>query len=245
MQGVQVIGQYILFLGESTVRIQSWKALVDSFFIECGKVGSKSIIVVSIVSIFTGGISAIQTTYALSAPYIQDFIIGMVVRDTTFALIPTLIALVFAGKVGSRISGELGSMQVSEQIDALDVMGVNPVSFLVLPKILASMIMVPALIIIACFLALTSGYLASVSLDLISGTDYITGIQYDFKEFIVTVTLIKAVVYGFIVSSISSFSGFNTHGGALEVGKSNTKAIVRSSIFILVAEYLITNFYGV
>ena len=234
----------MFFLQESVLRIQSYKLLFDAFIDECRKVGSKSLIVVSVVSVLTGAVSALQTTYALSAPYIEDYIIGMVVRDTTFALIPMLVALVFAGKVGSRISGELGSMRISEQIDALEIIGINPVSFLVLPMILASAIMVPVLIIIACFLSLVSGYVTVMTIDLISGTDYLYGIKYDFKEFIILITLIKAVVYGFLVSSISSFSGFNTQGGALEVGKSNTKAIVRSSIFILIAEYLIINLYG-
>lgn len=212
---------------------------------ECVKVGSKSLAVISVVSILTGAVSAIQTTYALSAPYIQDYIIGMVVRDTTFALIPTLVALVFAGKVGSRISGELGSMRISEQIDALEVMGINPISFLVLPMILASLAMVPVLITIASFLSLFSGYLTVIATDLISGTDYLYGLKYDFKSFVLLVTLIKAVAFGFIVSSASAFSGFSTKGGALEVGRSNTKAIVRSSIFILLAEYFIITSYGV
>ncbi len=241
---MRVVGSYILFLKESFVRILSFRLLFDAFIDECVKVGSKSLVVVSIVSIFTGGVSAMQTTYALSAPYIQDYIIGMVVRDTVFALIPTLIALVFAGKVGSRISGELGSMQISEQIDALEIIGVNPVSFLVLPMILASLIMVPVLIIIASFLAISSGYLVVQVMDLISGTDYLYGIRFDFKQVNIVILLVKAITYGFIVSTISSFSGYYTKGGALEVGKSNTLAIVRSSILILVAEYLITNFYG-
>ncbi len=239
---MRLVGAYILFVKESFVRIQSFKLLVDSFFNDCGKVGSRSVTIVAIVSIFTGGVSAIQTTYALSAPYIQDYVIGMVVRDATFALVPTLVALVFTGKVGSRISGEFGSMKVSEQIDALEVMGVNSISFLALPVILASTLMVPVLVVIACFLSLLSGYFSVMAMDLITGVDYIIGIRYDFNGFIVKVVLIKAFLYGFLVSSISAFSGFSTVGGALEVGKSNTLAIVRGSILILAADYLITNF---
>lgn len=239
---MRLVGAYMLFIKESVVRIQSFKLLKDAFFNECEKVGSRSLSIVSIVSVFTGGVSAIQTTYALSAPYIQDYVIGMVVRDSTFALIPTLIALVFAGKVGSRISGELGSMQVSEQIDALEMMGVNSVSFLALPIFLASIIMVPVLVIVACFLSLASGYVTVMVADLITGVDYIIGIRSDFKPYIVSVVMVKAFTYGFLVSTISAFSGFNTRGGALEVGKSNTKAIVRSSILILAADYFITNF---
>lgn len=194
---MRLIGSYIFFLKESVVRVQSFRLLIDAFFNECGKVGSNSLPIVSIVAVFTGGVSAIQTTYALSAPYIQDYVIGMVVRDTTFALIPTLIALVFAGKVGSRISGEFGSMQVSEQIDALEVMGVNAISFLALPAILASIAMVPVLIVIACFLSLTSGYFSVMLLEMITGPDYITGIRYEFNEAIISVVLVKAFFMDF------------------------------------------------
>ena len=237
-------GAFVLFIQNSFVGILSFRRLFDSFFKEAVKSGWNSLTVVVIISVLVGGISAIQTTYALSSPLIQDFIIGMVVRDTVFSLNPTLIALVFTGKVGSGIASELGNMKVSEQGDALEIMGVNPVSFLVLPKILASLIMAPVLIIASIFLSIFSGYLFVSLLGLISGTDYILGIQTDFQTSVAHIILIKAIVYGFLVSSISSFQGLNTQGGALEVGVSNTRSIVISSIAVITSEYFLIQLFS-
>ncbi len=241
---IRSIGAWVFFLLNSISGIQDWKLLFEAFITECIKVGNKSVYVVAAVAVLTGGVSAIQTTYALSAPYISDYIIGMVVRDTIFALIPTLIALVFAGKVGSGLSGELGSMRISEQIDALEVMGINANSFLVLPKILASVAMLPALICISVFLALVSGYLTISIGDLISGDSYVYGMRFEFKTINIYIVLIKAVLHGFLVSSISSFFGFHAKGGALDVGRSNTKSIVVSSVMILIVDYVITRTFG-
>ncbi|MEM9338077.1 MAG: ABC transporter permease [Bacteroidota bacterium] len=241
---IRSIGSYVLFLGHTMSGIQKGRFLYESFKLECVKVGTDSVYVVSVVAILTGGVSLVQTTFALSAPYIEDYIIGMVVRDTTFALIPTLIALVFSGKVGSGMSGELGSMRISEQIDALEVMGINAASFLVLPKLLASIIMLPILICISAFLSLASGYLLAYLGGFISGDSYVYGIRYDFKEINLVIIFTKAFLHGFIVSSISSYQGFHTRGGALDVGKSNTRSIVLCSVMILVTDFLVTRIFG-
>jgi len=238
------LGVFILFIRDAFAEIQSYRGLLDSIFKESIKVGFNSLTVVMIISVLVGGISAIQTTYALSSPLIQDFVIGLVVRDTVFSLNPTLIALVFAGKVGSGIASELGTMQVSEQVDALEIMGINPGSFLVLPKILASLIMSPVLIVISIFVSIFSGYVFVDFLELISGTEYLIGIRSDFQPGVINMIMTKAVVYGILVSSIASFQGLNTRGGALEVGNSNTRSIVISSIAILASDYVLTNLFS-
>lgn len=233
-------GRYIFFMRELFVRRESFKTIVHLFLEECVKVGYNSILIVAIVSTFTGAVTTIQTAYNFTSPYLQDYVIAIVARDMLLAIIPTLIALVYAGKVGSHISGELGTMRITEQIDALEVMGINAHSYLVFPKIAASLVMFPALIILAGFLAIYGGYLAGSAAGAISGPDYIRGIRSNFNEFSIYFGLIKAVVFGFLVASISSFRGFSTSGGALEVGQASTGAVISSSIAILFGDYLLT-----
>lgn len=197
-------------------------------------------VIVAIVSAFIGAVTTVQTAYNLISPLIADPIIALVVRDMTLLeLAPTITAIVYAGKVGSNLAGELGTMRITEQIDALEVMGINATSYLVLPKVVASVIMFPLLVILSGFIAIYGGYLTSVITGVISGNDYILGIQMDFIPFQVKFALIKAIVYGFLVAAISSFKGFFTEGGALEVGKSSTSAVTSSCIAILVADFLL------
>ena len=158
---------------------------------------------------------------------------------TLLELSPTIIAIVFAGKVGSNIAGEIGTMRITEQIDALEVMGVNSSSYLVLPKIIASILMFPILVILSATLAISGGYLAGTLTDVITGAEYIYGLRYEFNPFNLPFALIKAYVFAFIVSSISSYQGYYTSGGALEVGKSSTNAVTNSCIAILIADYLL------
>jgi phospholipid/cholesterol/gamma-HCH transport system permease protein len=163
-----------------------------------------------------------------------------VVREMTILeLAPTIIAVIYAGKVGSAMSGHLGTMRITEQIDALEVMGINSISYLVLPKIIASILMYPLLVIVAGVCALLGGYLAGTIAEIITPNDYVYGIRFQFNEFFVTFALIKSVVFAFLVSSISSFKGYYTEGGALEVGVSSTQAVTNSVIAVLVADYLL------
>ena len=234
------LGLFVLFVRDCFVRIERFQITFDNFLDETIKLGVQSVVIVSIISSFTGAVSAIQTAFNLEAPYIQDFVIAMVVRDTVFSLIPTLMALVYAGKGGSHISGELGTMQVTEQISALEVMGINTKSFLVLPKLIASLLVLPMLIVIGVFLAILGGYITSVAVDIISAADFVKGIRTQFNPYIITVILVKSVVFGFIVAAIASFEGYYTRGGALEVGRSSTKSVIKSCISILLADYAIT-----
>ena len=171
---------------------------------------------------------------------IPDYVISQVVRDLTILeLAPSITAIVFAGKVGSNIAGELGTMRITEQIDALEVMGINSVSYLVFPKILASLITYPMLVVIAGFLSIMGGYLAGVYTGIVTEADYLYGLKVDFIEFNVSFAMIKSFVFAFLVSSISSYKGFYTTGGAFEVGKASTIAVTNSCIAILLADYLL------
>ena len=234
------IGKYFIFLGNLVIKREPFKIYIKQIFNECIKVGIDSIVIVTIVSTFIGAVTCIQTAYSLVSPLIPRYVISLVVRDMTLLeLAPTITAIVFAGKAGSNIASELGTMKISEQVDALEVMGINSVSFLALPKIIASLIMYPMLVILAGFLAILGGYFAGTLAGVVTPQDYIYGIRADFNGFNVVFALIKSFVFAFLVSSISSFKGYYTTGGALEVGQSSTSAVTNSCIAILVADYLL------
>lgn len=221
--------------------METFRTYVRNTVDEMVRIGLDSIFIVSIISTFIGAVTTVQTAYNLISPWIQDYIVATVVRDMTIQeLAPSIIALVFAGKVGSNIAGGLGTMRITEQIDALEVMGINSTSYLVLPKIIAAMITFPMLVIMAGFLSIYGGYLTALLTGVVSGPDYLYGIKAEFNPFMVTFALVKAVTFAFLIASVSSFRGFYTRGGALEVGQSSTRAVTSSCIAILAADYLLS-----
>lgn len=234
------LGQFLIFLGSMFVRRETFKTYVSLTIDECIKVGYNSLFIVTIVSVFMGAVTTIQTAYNLVSPFIPKYVVSLVVRDmTVLELAPTIMAIVYAGKVGSNIAGELGTMRITEQVDALEVMGINSASYLVLPKIIASMIMYPMLVILSGFLCLYGGYLTSVFTGILTGFDYVYGLRFEFVEYNIQFALIKAVVFAFLVAAISAYKGYYTSGGALEVGQSSTAAVTNSCIAILLADYLL------
>ncbi len=234
------IGKYILFIGSLFVNREKFRTYVKLTLDECINIGVNSLVLVAIVATFIGAVSTIQTAYNLVSPLIPDYVISQVVRDLTILeLAPSITAIVFAGKVGSNIAGELGTMRITEQIDALEVMGINSTSYLVFPKILASIITYPMLVVIAGFLSITGGYFAGVFTGIVTEADYIYGLRVDFIEFNVTFAMVKSFVFAFLVASISSYKGYYTTGGAFEVGKASTIAVTNSCIAILLADYLL------
>ena len=234
------IGKYFIFIGSLFKNRETFRTNVGLFFDESVKVGTDSIFLIAIVSVFMGAVTTIQTAYNLVSPLIPDYVVALVVRDMVLLeLSPTIIAIIFAGKVGSNIAGELGTMRITEQIDALEVMGLNSSSYLVLPKVLATIFMFPALVITSAFLSILGGYVATVFTGVITPFEYIQGIRYHLNEFMVTFAMIKSVTFAFLISSISSYMGYYTKGGALEVGKASTAAVTNSVIAILLADYLL------
>ncbi|OEK05290.1 MlaE family ABC transporter permease [Roseivirga misakiensis] len=237
---MQNLGKYVLFLGALFKNRESFKTYAKLTIDECILVGLNSIVLVSIVSIFMGAVSTLQTAYNLVNPLIPDNVIGLVVRDLTILeLAPTITGIIFAGKVGSSIAGNLGTMRITEQVDALEVMGINPISYLVLPKVVATLMMYPFLVILAGSLAIGGGYLAAEFGGVLSTADYLTGLRLEFNEFSVYFALIKSVVFAFLVSTISAYMGYYTKGGALEVGQSSTRAVTVSCIAILFSDFVL------
>lgn len=214
-----------------------WKELMH----QCVEIGIRSLGIVVIISFFMGAVSALQTAYQLVSPLLPRSTIAMIVRDTVILeFSPTLVCIVLAGVVGSKIAGELGNMRVSEQIDALEIMGINTRTYLVLPKILAAMITIPLLVVISMVLGIWGGRLASVATGIVAASQFDKGLLQDFLPYNVFFALAKAYTFSFIISSISSFYGYYVNGGALEIGRASTQSVIVSCVLILLADYVLS-----
>jgi phospholipid/cholesterol/gamma-HCH transport system permease protein len=214
-----------------------WK----EFMRQCVDIGIGSLGIVSIISVFIGAVSAVQTAYQLVSPLIPTETIAQIVRDTVILeFSPTLVCIVLAGVIGSKIASELGNMRVSEQIDALEIMGINTKSYLILPKIAAAMVTIPLLVIISMVLGIWGGRLAGVASGILSADTFDRGLLSKFIPYNVFFALIKSYTFAFIISSIPSYYGYYVKGGALEIGRSSTKSVVVSCIMLLFADYVLT-----
>lgn len=241
MQMIKESGDYVLLMRETLRHPDNWKMFRRQLFIDMRNLGTNSIGLVAFISIFTGAIIALQVSYNLDNPLIPASMVGYMTREMmVLEFAPTIISLILAGKVGSSIASEIGTMRVTEQIDALRVMGINPPNYLILPKIMAAIFYFPVLIIFSILLGLIGGWLAGTFSGLVPSDDFIVGLRSWFDPFSITYALIKTVVFAFIITSISGFMGYNVHGGSVEVGKNSTKAVVYSSILIIVWDLILT-----
>ena len=238
MNFITHLGRYTLMLKGMFAKPENAKVYWKEFMLQCNDIGIGSIGIVSIVSVFMGAVSAVQTAYQLTSPLIAKTTIAQVVRDTVILeFSPTLVCIVLAGVVGSKIASELGNMRVSEQIDALEIMGINTKTYLVMPKIASAMLMIPLLVVISMVLGILGGRLAGNSSGILSNDTFDRGLMQNFNSFNVWFALIKAYTFAFIISSIPAYYGYHVTGGALEIGRSSTKAVVVSCIMILLADY--------
>lgn len=234
-------GQYLLLLKSVFRRPEKWRIYWKEIIHEMNEIGVGSLGLIGIISTFIGAVMTMQIAFQLVSDLIPTSVIGQINRDSSILeLSPTITALVLAGKVGSSISSQIGSMRVTEQIDALEIMGINAPGYLILPKILAGITMIPVLVIMSIFLALVGGLVGGAISGAVTPADYINGITDGFIGYTVAVALVKAFVFGFIITSVSAFKGFYVRGGALEVGQASTRGVVISCIAILVADYIIT-----
>ena len=214
-----------------------WKQLVR----ELDNFGWGSLGIVALVSVFMGAVITIQTVYNLVNPLVPMSAVGIVARDSIIhEFAPTMICLVLAGKNGSSIASEIGTMRVTEQIDALEIMGINSAAYLVLPKIVAAIMIFPFVVSISMFLGVAGGWVAGTAAGVISSADYITGLQDQFVPFNVVFAIIKTVTFAYIITTVAAYHGYHTAGGALEVGQSSTQGVVYSSILILIFDYILT-----
>lgn len=235
------IGRYVLLLKKVFSRPEKGRVYLNQTLDELVTIGFNSVGIVVIISIFMGAVITLQTAYNLENPLIPIYLIGLGTRDSMILeFSSTVVGLVLAGKVGSNIASEIGTMRVTEQIDALEIMGINSASYLILPKILAAVFFFPFLTVISMFVGIFGGWAAGVLTGAVSSTAFIYGLQYAFVPFYVVYALIKTVVFAFIIVSVSAYEGYYCQGGALEVGRASTKAVVYSSLVILLFNVIIT-----
>jgi len=238
------LGRYILLLRLSFKKPEKFSVYWTEVMREMVSVGIGSLGIICIISVFIGAVATIQVAFQLSSPLVPMSIAGGISRDSTILeFSPTISALVLAGRVGSSMASQLGTMRVTEQIDALEIMGVNAPGFLIAPKVIAGISMIPLLTIVSVGLGLCGGYLACVITGDISPSDFIAGLQDGFNPIIITVCAVKSIAYGFIITSICCYNGFYTEGGALEVGQSATRGVVYSCIFVLFADLIVSTMF--
>ncbi|MDG1803742.1 ABC transporter permease [Flavicella sp.] len=241
MNYIEHIGKYFMMLKEVFKKPQKWNVFREALFREIEDLGLKSIGIVSFISFFVGGVVAIQTALNVDSPLIPKYLIGFATkRSMILEFAPTFASVILAGKVGSFITSSIGTMRVTEQIDALEVMGINSLNYLVLPKVLATVFFYPLIVIVGMFLGIFGGWVAGSLTGLFHSADYIGGIQLDFNPYLVQYALIKSVVFAFLIATIPSYHGFYVKGGALEVGRASTQAVVWTSVVIILMNYFLT-----
>jgi phospholipid/cholesterol/gamma-HCH transport system permease protein len=234
-------GSYLLMLRTAFARPEKWRMYWNETVRQMNDIGVGSVIIVALVSVFVGAVAAVQFAYQLGGQLIPRYYIGYIVRDLCIIeLSPTVSCLVLAGKVGSNMAAEIGGMRQKEHIDAMEIMGVNTAGYLIMPKLIAAIFMIPLLVAVSAFLGILGGYLASVPTDLLSHTDYVRGLRSFFIPYNVFMMFVKATVYAFLLTSISCYQGYNVKGGSVELGEASTNAVVYSDIAILLADYIIT-----
>lgn len=241
MKALNRIGEYIIFMGRIFTKPEKKRVYLKELVNELEKLGLNSIVLVTIISFFIGVVLTLQTAYNMSSPLLPRYLIGYLTRETLLLeFSSTIVSLILAGKIGSNIASEIGSMKITEQIEALEVMGVNTVSYLVGPKIVAALIVNPVLYIFSVFIGIIGGILSGIATGVVNYDDYIHGLHFSFNSYYVTYSVIKTLFFAVIFTSIPAFYGYSVQGGALEVGKASTKAVVDSSIAILLINVILT-----
>lgn len=241
MKYLEDIGKYFMMLKQVFKRPQKGRIFYEALLKEIEELGIKSLGIVIFISFFIGGVIALQTALNLESPFIPKSLIGFAAkRSIILEFAPTFCSIILAGKVGSYITSSIGAMRVTEQIDALEVMGINSLNHLVLPKVLATVFFYPFLIALAMILGIFGGWVAGVLSGLFTGVDYIEGIRTTFDPFLITYAITKTLVFAFLIATVPSFHGYYVKGGSIAVGKASTQAVVWTTVLIVVANYFLT-----
>ncbi|MEI6585332.1 MAG: ABC transporter permease [Sediminibacterium sp.] len=231
-------GSYLLMLKGMFTKPENWRMYWKEFIHQCVEIGIGALPIVVIISIFLGAVTTVQTAYQLVSPLVPMSTVAQIVRDSIILeLSPTVLSVVLAGVVGSKIASELGNMRISEQIDALEIMGINSKSYLIFPKILAALVTIPCLIVISAVLGIWGGRTAGAMSGIIATDIFDMGLRQNLNLYNINFALYKAYTFAFILSTVPAYFGYHVKGGALEIGRASTSAVVVSCILILVADY--------
>ena len=241
MKFLKTLGEYCLLMKKVFSRPEKARIYMRRILFEMEALGLNSVVITIIISVFMGAVIALQMSINLESPVIPKSMIGYATRETMILeFSSTVVALILAGKVGSNIASEIGTMRITEQIDALEIMGVNSASYLILPKIVATAVFFPMLTVLSIFIGCAGGYAVADITGIMLTEDYVQGLLSDFKVYSIIYTLIKSVVFAFIVTSVSAFYGYNARDNSLEVGRASTQAVVASSMIILLFDLILT-----
>ena len=237
----ELIGRYFILMGKVFSRPEKAAIYRRRIVLEMEALGVNSIGLTAIISVFIGAVITLQMCINLDSPFIPRSLVGYATRETMILEFSSaVVALILAGKVGSSIASEIGTMRITEQIDALEIMGVNSASYLIFPKIVAAMLFFPFLTILSILIGILGGWIIAAVTGIMIPADYVDGLLMDFKPYSITYTLIKTVVFAYIITSISAFYGYNARGNSMEVGAASTRAVVASCVVILLFDLILT-----
>ena len=238
---LQTFGEYALFMRKVITKPDRWKESLKRYVVEISKLGIDSIPLVIVISLFIGAVCAIQMQINFANPLLPSYTVGLATRDILLLeFSSSILCLILAGKVGSNIASEIGTMRVTEQIDALEIMGVNSANFLIMPKILGMITLMPFLVIFSTASGIIGAYATAYIGHVISPEDLTLGLQYDFNPWFMYMSIIKSLFFAFLITSIPSFYGYTVEGGSVNVGKASTDAVVTSSVMILFSDLFLT-----
>jgi phospholipid/cholesterol/gamma-HCH transport system permease protein len=241
MNYLEHIGRYFMMLSQVFKKPHRGRVFRETVARELDELGLKSLGIIIFISFFIGGVIALQTALNIESPFIPKYLIGFATkRSVILEFAPTFCSIILAGKVGSYITSSIGTMRVTEQIDALEVMGINSLNHLVLPKVIATVFFYPFLIVLSMFLGILGGWTAGTTSGIFSAVDFLYGVQIDFNPFLITYALIKTLVFAFLIATVPSYHGYYVKGGSLEVGKASTQSVVWTIILIVIANYFLT-----
>lgn len=235
------IGRYVLMVRRCFVKPERASMYWKETLVQMNNIGVGSLLIILLISFFIGAVSSVQFAYNLSQSMVPMYYVGYVVKESIILeLAPTVSCLILAGKIGSNLASELGTMRLTEQIDALEIMGVNTISYLIGPKLAAAVTMIPLLVVISAITGIWGGWLAGSMSGYVSGTDYTQGVLMNFVAYNIRVMMTKATAFGFVLTSISCYQGFYASGSAIEIGKASTRAVVLSCVMVLFTDLVLT-----
>ena len=241
MKALHTFGQYLILMGRTFTCPQRWWMFFKQYVREIEQLGVNSIGIVLLISFFIGAVITIQIKLNIESPWMPRWTVGYVTREIMLLeFSSSIMCLILAGKIGSNIASEIGTMRVTQQIDALEIMGVNSANYLILPKIAAMITVIPFLVIFSIFAGIIGAFCTCWFAGVLSAVDLEYGLQYMFVEWFIWAACIKSLFYAFIIASVSAYFGYNVDGGSIAVGQASTNAVVKSSILILFADLVLT-----